>query len=310
MLSIRNLCRGRCALFLFCAWLVLVPCRFGNGLATTNDSASSRKSKYYSYKAFKRMGVPALVYSVVSNAVASLLKLEPKKIPPTTTTEEGNRRRVAVVTGSNTGVGFDTAKTLVQDHGFEVVIACRSKEKGLQACSEINSYSSSSSNHSSGKAVFVQTLDLADLESVRAFCGILNERYDTIDVLVNNAGRNSAGTTTPSAGSLDLVFKINFLGHFLLTNQLLDKCQRIVNLASVMHHFPKDSKKDYDGKSDLMSSAEYWRDIAVTPAGDGETERKTYAPSKMAALLFSIELNRRYAKTKGIRSIAVNPGSV
>jgi NAD(P)-dependent dehydrogenase (short-subunit alcohol dehydrogenase family) len=253
------------------------------------------------------MAVPALAYSAVANVASRLLKLEPKQIPPTTSSTTETRRRVALVTGSNTGVGYQTAKTLAQDHGFEVIIACRSSEKGIQACSEINTASNQHPPRMvGGKAVFVQPLDLADLESVRAFCQTVNEQYDTIDVLVNNAGRNSAGAT-PDAGSPDLIFQTNFMGHFLLTNLLVDKCRRIVNLASVMHHFPKYSKWDDDD----INSIEFWRKNAVEPtAADAGVVRKTYAASKLAALLFSLELNRRYGKSKGIRSIAVNPGSV
>lgn len=78
-----------------------------------------------------------------------------------------------------------------------------------------------------------------------------------------------------------------------------------------MHHFPFYSKND---KWPLVSR-EYWRNICVVHRDkEGETTtssvRKTYAPSKLAALLFSVELNRRYAKSRGIRSIAVNPGAV
>jgi NAD(P)-dependent dehydrogenase (short-subunit alcohol dehydrogenase family) len=73
-----------------------------------------------------------------------------------------------------------------------------------------------------------------------------------------------------------------------------------------MHHFPKYSKRDDDD----IDSTEFWRNNAVEPSADAGVVRKTYAPSKLAALLLSLELNRRYGESKGIRSIAVNPGSV
>jgi NAD(P)-dependent dehydrogenase (short-subunit alcohol dehydrogenase family) len=77
-----------------------------------------------------------------------------------------------------------------------------------------------------------------------------------------------------------------------------------------MHHFPyyNDDKNDLD-----VSSIEYWR-VAIEPKRDGNDDsssvRKTYGPSKLAAVLFSIELNRRYGESMGIRSLAVNPGAV
>ena len=188
----------------------------------------------------------------------------------------------------------------------------------MEACRAINVAATTSSSSSKGKAVFVQPLDLADLNSIRDFCQAVNEEYDRIDVLVNNAGRNSAGIETESPSlalpsnqespiKTDLVFHTKFLGHFLLTNLLLTKCQRIVNLASVMHHFPVYARAD----KDAIGSRQYWRANVVEPvAVDGGCVRKTYGPSKFAALLFSVEFNRRYRKSLGIQSIALNPGSV
>lgn len=91
---------------------------------------------------------------LLPNVASRLLQLKAEKIPVTSE----SRRRVALVTGSNAGVGYETAKTLVQDHGFEVIIACRSTEKGTLACKQINENSSSMA-----KAVFVKELDLFDL---------------------------------------------------------------------------------------------------------------------------------------------------
>jgi NAD(P)-dependent dehydrogenase (short-subunit alcohol dehydrogenase family) len=202
------------------------------------------------------------------------------------------RRKVALVTGSNTGVGYETAKSLVQDHGYEVILACRSMGKGVEACKAINA----EAHASRGRAVFVQAVDLANFTSVEAFAAAVNQQYDTIDVLVNNAGRNSAG----DVGESDLcpVFATNFLGHFLLTRRLLDKCQRVVNVASVMHHFP------LGDETDNIDQVDFWKRVARGQLA------KTYGPSELAALLFSLELNRRFGKSKGIRSIAVNPGAV
>jgi hypothetical protein len=142
----------------------------------------SKNNNYYSYKTFKRLTLPALVYSVVSKATARILRLQPNTIivsnsstsssssaPPHHHHRCGRRRLVAIVTGSNTGVGFETAKSLVQEQGMEVIIACRSMEKGIAACKLINDHSSLSSSPpgaaATGMAVFVEAIDLADLSS-------------------------------------------------------------------------------------------------------------------------------------------------
>ena len=149
-----------------------------------------------------------------------------------------------------------------------------------------------------GKAVVLaEPLDLSDLESIQRFAAAVKSEYKDrpIDVLINNAGRNTNG----KCGKLDLLFQSNFLGHFALTNHLLDKLKggKIINLSSVMHHFSGDRPKN----------EEYWKSMALyhdPPAPE------TYSASKLAAILFTIELNRRYSPAMNIRSMAVNPGAV
>jgi NAD(P)-dependent dehydrogenase (short-subunit alcohol dehydrogenase family) len=269
------------------------------------SSSSPKKQRetttvpFFTYKAMKRMEIPSILFSGVSNVACRLLRYQPQEIPPS----QSSSARVAVVTGSNTGVGYETAKSLVLDHGYKVIIACRSSEKGIQACQSINACRNDKPN---GLAVFVAPLDLANFDSVRSFGQAIHKNYSQIDVLVNNAGCNSAGIAPKPDGSLDLVFQTNFLGHFLLSNLLLSKCHRIVNLASVMHHFPVYSNKVSYGDVD---SADFWRDKAIETSAIPEgTKRKTYAPSKLAAILFTSELQRRYGNS--LQSIAVNPGAV
>jgi len=137
---------------------------------------------------------------------------------------------------------------------------------------------------------------LTSLDSIRDFSKAVAERYDHIDVLINNAGRNTSGR----CGELDLCFQTNFLGHFCLTCELLPLLMkrkgRIVNLASVMHHYTRDAEvHDYD----------YWKNCALF--GKHVPGSSTYSPSKLAALLFTVELRKRYPQ---LTSIAVNPGSV
>jgi len=121
-------------------------------------------------------------------------------------------------------------------------------------------------------------------------------------LLVNNAGRRTNGDpVVVDGGRLDLCFTTNYLGHFLLTRQLLPlliaaKAPRVVNVSSVMHHFCAAERHDET----------YWKRFALFDANRTE---KSYSPSKLAMLYFTIALNQRY-KSKGLRSIAVNPGAV
>lgn len=318
------------------------------GLSLYNKNKNQSKpttKKYYSYKTFKRLGVPAIFYSAAAKVATKVLRVKPRSIvtAPSASVDKNNSTvllpKVAIVTGSNTGVGFQTAKTLAVDHGYQVVIACRSAEKAETACAAINAAVNAAavaaSKYPKGSALFVKPLDLSNLDSVRDFGKAINDKYpNRIDVLINNAGKNSAGnptqqsTTGPTNSSsdnsvfLDDLFTTNFLGHFLLTRLLLETCSRVVNLSSVMHHFPVYSKRDggSDAATNDVESVEFWRQAAIIPpvnnsSDDGLMVRKPYAPSKLAALLFSMELNRRYggnndADDGAFRSIAVNPGSV
>eukprot|EP00980_Cylindrotheca_fusiformis_P026789 scaffold17468_cov106-Cylindrotheca_fusiformis.AAC.5 len=202
---------------------------------------------------------------------------------------------IAVVTGSNTGLGFETAQSLATDYGYEVVLACRSVEKAIKAKDLINE-AVLSTTHGGKAVVLEEPLDLSDFGSVRHFAKSIQRRYPhtRIDLLINNAGRNSSG----KSGKLDLLFQTNFLGSFLLTSLLVENLKggKVVNLSSVMHHFAGQQPKN----------EEFWRSIALY---NPERPPEGYSASKLAAILFSNELNRRYSASHGIRSISVNPGS-
>jgi len=274
-------------------------------------------SPYYSHGAFNALSPVAVLYSAASQLLVGLFLRRRRTathhadnpsvraiIPPERPT---TRRKVCICTGSNCGVGFETSKALVQQ-GYEVVLACRSRDKALQAVEAINSDVHVNKNGAGGdgcgRAVFVHPLDLSNFGSVRSFCDAIKEKYDCIDVLINNAGLNTSGR---SEHGLDLCYQSNFLGHFLLTEQLMDRLLqngggRVVNLSSVMHHFA-------DGKEAPQHqphSYEYWKYVAQY---NDERTQSAYTPSKLAALLFTLELNRRYGE-QGLRSIAVNPGAV
>ena len=194
------------------------------------------------------------------------------------------------MTGSNTGIGYETARSLVIDYGMTVILACRSRDKAQRAADRINA------DASSGKAIFIHPLDLTSSKSVKDFAVSVKRDYNNIDILVNNAGRNTSG----KCGDYDVLFLSNFLGHYLLTAELMDVLlpgkARIVNLSSVMHHF----NYGHD-----LSSVEAWKACAAADQAPNDT----YALSKLAAIFFTMELNRRYRKDR-ITAVAVNPGAV
>lgn len=221
--------------------------------------------------------------------------VQPLPLPLPSPTGTGVQK-LAIVTGANTGIGLETARTLVVDYGWEVVLACRSQDKAIQAMVEINQQVTTSGGK--GKAVVLgQALDLSDFQSISAFTDAIETHYQdrSVNVLVNNAGRNTCG----KSGTMDVLFQANFLGHFALTKRLLDKLKggRIINLSSVMHHFVGPKPKD----TAFWKSVSLFRDPPVP---------EIYSASKLAAILFTNELNRRYAASHKIHSMAVNPGGV
>jgi len=241
-------------------------------------------SPYYSLNSFGILGPVAVIYTLVSNLCWRLVSLQQSLPSKPLSIQSTTNGRVAIVTGSNTGIGYETARTLAVDYGLKVILACRSRDKAQQAVEQIQALG--------GKADYC-LLDLSNFESIRQFAKDIKHRYPKIHILINNAGRNTSGI---SPDNLDLLFQSNFLGHYLLTSLLMDVLAdnaRIVNLSSVMHH--------YCGGANIESVG-FWEQVAHK-----SNRHDTYSLSKLAALLFSIELNQRFPK---IRSIAVNPGAV
>ena len=142
-----------------------------------------------------------------------------------------SRRRLdgktAVVTGANVGIGFETARDLAQ-RGARVLIACRDVAQGENAARLING------------DVDVVKLDLSDLNSIRRCAKHINHNEERLDILVNNAGLFGCGESRTADG-YEMHMAVNHLGHFLLTNLLLDKMRRtgedvrIVNVSSREH---------------------------------------------------------------------------
>jgi NAD(P)-dependent dehydrogenase (short-subunit alcohol dehydrogenase family) len=196
--------------------------------------------------------------------------------------------RVAIITGANTGIGYEAAAVLA-GKGAHVVLAVRNLDKGKDAAARITAKSPNA-------AVSVQQLDLTSLDSVRAAAAALADEYPRIDLLINNAGVMFTPKGTTKDG-FELQFGTNHLGHFAFTGLLLDRLlpvdgSRVVTLSSQGHRMR--SAIDFD---DLQSERSYDRFAA-------------YGRSKLANLLFTYALQRRLTQ-HGAPTIAVaaHPGS-
>ncbi|MDT5339647.1 MAG: hypothetical protein QOD90_5152 [Mycobacterium sp.] len=192
--------------------------------------------------------------------------------------------RTAVVTGANTGLGYETAAALAA-RGANVVLAVRDLEKGKAAADLIV-------RRYPGSEVSLQELDLTSLESVRHAADALRAGYDRIDLLINNAGVMMTPKSTTKDG-FELQFGTNHLGHFALTGRLLDRLlaapgSRVVNVSSLGHRF---GRIRFD---DLQSERSYNR-------------FRAYGQSKLANLLFTYELQRRLTGRDTI-AVAAHPG--
>lgn len=178
--------------------------------------------------------------------------------------------KTTIVTGANSGLGFETALALA-GKGASVVLACRNLEKGEQARVRIReSYPDA--------ALELMGLDLADLSSVREFARDFLSGHEELHILCNNAGI-MAIPLRKTADGFEMQFGTNHLGHFALTGLLLDRLlktpkARVVNVSSIAH---RQGKIDFDN---LSAEKSYGRLAA-------------YGQSKLANLLFTFELQRR-----------------
>jgi NAD(P)-dependent dehydrogenase (short-subunit alcohol dehydrogenase family) len=199
--------------------------------------------------------------------------------------------RVAVVTGSNTGIGYHTAAVLAHS-GAHVVLAVRNLEKGNAALARIVAAHPKAD-------VTLQELDLSSLNSIRAAATALRSAYPRIDLLINNAGVMWIPKQLTADG-FEMQFGTNHLGHFALTGLLLDNLlpvrgSRVVTVSSVGHRLRAAIHFD-----DLQWERSYDRFAA-------------YGQSKLANLLFTYELQRRLAaqvpEKQPTIAVAAHPGS-
>ncbi|MEM0994378.1 MAG: oxidoreductase [Bacteroidota bacterium] len=195
--------------------------------------------------------------------------------------------RIMIVTGANTGLGYETALALAKK-GAKVIMACRNLTKANAAKREIEKEVPTAD-------LEVIEIDLSSLQSVRSFAKVYASKYDRLDVLVNNAGVMMPPFALTEDG-FELQLAANYLGHFLLTGLLLETLlktanSRVVTLSSLAH---KNGKINFE---DLQSEKNY-------------SASKAYAQSKLACLMFTFELQRRLEKAGHPQpiSVAAHPG--
>ena len=194
--------------------------------------------------------------------------------------------RMFLITGANSGLGYETTKSLLES-GATVIMCCRDLSKGEKAQQELSTF------NFSGKIELVE-LDLSDLKNVQQFAGLIKNKFNSLDVLINNAGI-MAPPKTFSAQGYEIQFAVNHLAHMFLTLELLPMLEkknnsRVVTVTSGVQYFGRIKWEDLQGniKYDRWAS---------------------YAQSKLANVMFGLELNsklkERNSKTS---SLLAHPG--
>lgn len=194
--------------------------------------------------------------------------------------------KTALVTGANSGLGFETARVLAA-RGAHVLLACRNRDKADAAMEAIR-------EHAPGASLELVQLDLSSLDSIRRAAEQVRARYDHLDLLINNAGVMWLPPSRTEDG-FEMHFGTNHLGHFALTGWLLPLIRdrvgaRVVTLSSIGHRI---GRIHFD---DLNLEHRYGK-------------QKAYSQSKLANLVFAHELQRRLqaANAQAI-SVAAHPG--
>lgn len=194
--------------------------------------------------------------------------------------------KTVIVTGSNTGIGYETALDLCKK-GAKVYVACRDEAKALNAIERMKA------DGGTGELVY-KHLDLASLRSVKAFADEVIQAESRLDLLINNAGIMIPPQAKTEDG-FEIQFGVNFIGHFALTGHLFDlleatKGSRVVTLSSIAH---RGSVIDFDNFR-LEKEYHAWRE---------------YGQSKLADIIFALEFEKRLRKNGNqIISLAAHPG--
>jgi NAD(P)-dependent dehydrogenase (short-subunit alcohol dehydrogenase family) len=195
--------------------------------------------------------------------------------------------KIAIVTGANTGLGFETALDLYQK-GAKVYVGCRDEKKGLEAIERMKTISET------GGELVLGLFDLGSINSVKIFADKVIATEKRLDLLINNAGV-MIPPSLKSEDGFELQFGVNFIGHFTLTGQLFNLLEstpnaRVVTLSSIAH---RGATIDFDNfKLEKPYSA--WRE---------------YGQSKVADLIFTLEFDKRLkANNYKTISLAAHPG--
>lgn len=194
--------------------------------------------------------------------------------------------RVAIVTGANIGLGYETALALAKKE-FTVILACRTLSKAKDAMKSIN-------EEVPGADLQIILLDLMSLDSVRSFAKEFSASYERLDLLIENAGIMAVPFAKTEEG-FESQLGVNYLAHFLLTNLLFPVIKktagsRIITLSSMAH---KAGKIDFDNLNSQNSYSKW-------PA---------YSQSKLACLMFAYELDRRIRKAGiDVAALSAHPG--
>ncbi|XP_046848278.1 retinol dehydrogenase 13-like [Xenia sp. Carnegie-2017] len=197
--------------------------------------------------------------------------------------------KTVIVTGANTGIGKETAEDLAK-RGARVILACRNLQKANKAMSDII-------EKTGNKNIVAKRFDLASLASVREFAKDIIQNEDRLDVLINNAGVAQFPNLTMTEDGFETQMGVNHLGHFLLTNLLLDLLKksapsRIVVVSSSAHWV---MTKDFNFEN--MNGEKFYH------------RADAYGQSKLANILFTRELAKRL-QGSGVTANSLHPGAI
>jgi NAD(P)-dependent dehydrogenase (short-subunit alcohol dehydrogenase family) len=195
--------------------------------------------------------------------------------------------KIAIVTGANTGLGFETALDLYQK-GAKVYVGCRDEKRGAEAIARMKSISAT------GGELVLALFDLGSIQSVKTFAEKFIATENRLDLLINNAGV-MIPPASKSEDGFELQFGVNFIGHFALTGQLFNLIEatpnaRVVTLSSIAH---RGGVIDFENLR-LEKPYSPWRE---------------YSQSKVADLMFTLELDKRLkANNYKTLSLGAHPG--
>jgi NAD(P)-dependent dehydrogenase (short-subunit alcohol dehydrogenase family) len=186
--------------------------------------------------------------------------------------------RIIIVTGANSGIGFETAKVLASK-GAQVILACRNHQKGIEAKKRII-----------GLVEYIN-LDLTNFNNIKKFCQTIHQKYEKVDILVNNAGVMFP-PFTKTKENLELTFATNYIGYYLLSLQLLPMMKavqgsRIVNVSSIAQY------RINDINWESLNSKKLYR------------KQEVYALSNLFRIMFTLDLETRLREKK-LKTVAIS----